>query len=144
MLRFLGLMILLLSAFALGYMWGKRPLANLEQTVRDLSRNVMDTTLGIERDLRRREGLVDAKARLVQAKSDLFNKDGAGAVKELAAAADSLDVAVNEAKKDDPHARTKELVGKLRDLKAQVAQGKKGTTARLSEIQRELDTLLNR
>jgi hypothetical protein len=144
MLRFLGLIVLLLSAFALGYMWGKRPLANLEQTVRDLSRNVMDTTLGIERDLRRREGLVDAKARVVQAKSDLINKDAAGAMKELAAAADSLDVAVNEARKDDPHARTKELAGKIRHLKAEVSQGKKGATSRLGEIQRELDTLLNR
>jgi hypothetical protein len=71
MLRFLGLSVLLIGAFALGYAWGKRPPADLERTVRDLSRNVMDTTMGIERDFRRREGLLNAKARIVQAKSDL-------------------------------------------------------------------------
>ena len=83
MLRFLGMIVLLLGAFALGYAWGKRPLADLEHTVKELSRNVVDTTLGIERDLRRRQGLIDAKARIVQAKSDLVNRNHATAAKEL-------------------------------------------------------------
>jgi hypothetical protein len=144
MLRFLGIIVLLLGAFALGYAWGKRPLADLEHTVKELSRNVVDTTLGIERDLRRREGLIDAKARIVQAKSDLVNRNSATAAKELAEAIDSLESATQSTKSIDPNVQTKELAGKLRQVRLDVSQGKKGTTGKLDEIQKELDALLSR
>lgn len=144
MLRFLGLIVLLFGAFALGYTWGKRPLADLERTVRDLSRNVVDTTLGIERDLRRREGLVNAKARIVQAKSDLLNRNTTDAAKELAEAIDSLETATQDARTVDPNLQTKELAGKLRQVKVELSRGKKGTTARLDDIQKEVDALLNK
>ena len=144
MLRFLGMIVLLVGAFALGYAWGKRPLADLEHTVRELSRNVVDTTIGVERDLRRRQGLIDAKARVVQAKSDLFNKNTATAAKELAEAIDSLESATQGSKSIDPNVQTRELAGKLRQIRLDVSQGKKGTTGRLDEIQKELDALLNR
>jgi hypothetical protein len=144
MLRFLGMIVLLLGAFALGYAWGKRPLADLEHTVKELSRNVVDTTLGIERDLRRREGLIDAKARIVQAKSDLVNRNSATAAKELAEAIDSLESATQSTKSIDPNVQTKELAGKLRQVRLDVSQGKKGTTGKLDEIQKELDALLSR
>jgi hypothetical protein len=138
------MIVLLLGAFALGYAWGKRPLADLEHTVKELSRNVVDTTLGIERDLRRREGLIDAKARIVQAKSDLFNRNTATAAKELAEAIDSLESATQGTKSVDPNVHTKELAGKLRQVRLDMSQGKKGTTGKLDEIQKELDALLSR
>ncbi len=144
MLRFLGMIVLLIGAFALGYAWGKRPLADLEHTIKELSRNVVDTTLGIERDLRRREGLIDAKARIVQAKSDLFNRNTVTAAKELAEAIDSLESATQGIKSIDPNVQAKELAGKLRQVRLDVSQGKKGTTGKLDEIQRELDALLSR
>ena len=144
MLRFLGMIVLLLGAFALGYAWGKRPLADLEHTVKELSRNVVDTTLGIERDLRRRQGLIDAKARIVQAKSDLVNRNHATAAKELAEAIDSLENTAQGAKSVDPVAQTRELASKLRQVRLEVSQGKKGAAGRLDEIQKELDALLNR
>ncbi len=142
MLRFLGLIVLLLGAFALGYTWGKRPLADLEQTVRDLSRNVVDTTLGVERDLRRRQGLIDAKARIVQARSELFNRNTVTAAKELAEAIDSLEVATQDIKAVDPNLQTKELAGRLRRIRMELSQGKKGAAAKLDEAQKELDVLL--
>jgi hypothetical protein len=144
MLRFLGLIVLLVGAFALGYTWGKRPLPDLERTVRDLSRNVVDTTLGIERDLRKREGLVNAKARIVQAKSDLMNKNTTDAAKELAEAIDSLETATQDSRTVDPTLQTRELAGKLRHIKLELSRGKKGTAARLDDIQKEVDALLNR
>ena len=144
MLRFLGLIVLLFGAFGLGYTWGKRPLADLEQTVRDLSRNVVDTTLGIERDLRRREGLINAKARIVQAKSDLLSRNTTDAAKELTEAIDSLETATQGAKNIDPDVQTKQLAGKLRQIKSELAQGRKGITPRLDGVQKEVDALLNR
>jgi hypothetical protein len=144
MLRFLGLSVLLIGAFALGYAWGKRPPADLERTVRDLSRNVMDTTMGIERDFRRREGLLNAKARIVQAKSDLLNRNANNAANELSEAIDSLESAAESVKNVDPPPQTKQLAGKLRQIKSDIALGKKGATTRLDGVQKEVDTLLNR
>jgi hypothetical protein len=90
MLKFLGVVLLLAASFASGYYFGQRPVGTLQQTVshlqqslKELSRNVLDTTTGIERDLRRRQGLVDAKSRLVQAKANVFERNFGDAAKEL-------------------------------------------------------------
>jgi hypothetical protein len=144
MLKFLGLLVLLSIAFILGYAWGKRPTTDLEQTVKELSRNVMDTTLGIERDLRRRQGLVDAKARVVQAKAELFNKNTGDAVKELAEAVDSLETASRGGKQVDPNVQIKEITGKIREIRLELSLGKKVPSGKLDEVQKQLDQLLNK
>jgi hypothetical protein len=144
MLKFLGLLVLLTVAFILGYAWGKRPTTDLEQTVKELSRNVMDTTLGIERDLRRRQGLVDAKARVVQAKAELFNKNTGDAVKELAEAVDSLETASRGGKQVDPNVQIKELTAKIRELRMELSLGKKVSPGKLDDVQKELDQLLSK
>jgi len=58
MWKFMGILMLTLASFALGYYFGQRPVGTLQETVGDLqhslkemSRNVVDTTMGIERDL---------------------------------------------------------------------------------------------
>ena len=112
--------------------------------MRDISRNVVDTTMGIERDFRRREGLLNAKARIVQAKSDLLNRNANDAAKELTEAIDSLESATESAKNVDPALQAKQLAGKLRQIKSEIALGKKGAAARLDGVQKEVDTLLNR
>jgi hypothetical protein len=104
----------------------------------------MDTTMGIERDLRRREGLLNAKARIVQAKSDLLNRNANDAAKELTEAIDSLESATESVHNVDPTLQAKQLVGKLRQIKMEIAVGKKGVAARLDTVQKEVDTLLNR
>jgi hypothetical protein len=144
MLRFLGTLVLLAGAFGLGYMYGTRPLGNFEQTVKDVSRNVLDTTMGIERDLRRRQGLVDAKARIVQAKSDLFQKHTNDAAKELAEAVDSLENATRGGKQADPNVQVRELTGKIRQMRLDLSQGKKIPASTLDEIQKEVDDLLSK
>ena len=70
------------ASFGFGFYFGQRPVGTRQQTILDLqhslkdtSRNIVDTTMGIERDLRRRQGLIDAKSRVVQAKSELFDKN---------------------------------------------------------------------
>ena len=79
MLKFIGLMVVISVSFAGGYYFGQRPVGTLLQTVSDLqhslkelSRNVLDTTTGIERDLRRRQSLVEAKSELVQARAAIL------------------------------------------------------------------------
>ena len=82
MLKFLGIVLLIAASFSAGYYVGQRPVGTLQQTVSDLqqsvtklTRNVLDTTQGIEREFRRRQGLVEAKSRVVQAKANLFERN---------------------------------------------------------------------
>lgn len=144
MLKFVGILILTVSAFALGYFVGQRPAGVPQQMVKELSRNVMDTALGIERDLRRRQGLVEAKARVIQAKSDMFDKNFGDAAKALAEAVDSLESTTKGSRQQDPTAAIKELTGKIRELRLEVSMGKKVSLSQLDEIQKEIDKLLNK
>jgi len=144
MLRFIGLLMLLAISFGFGYLWGKQPANNLEQTVRDFSRNVVDTTLGIERDLHRRQSLVDAKSNVVQAKAELYNKNTADAAKELADALNSLEIVTRGGKQVDPNASVKELAGRIRELRLELSMGKKVSATKLDDIQKELDLLLRK
>lgn len=144
MLRFIGLLVLLALSFGFGYLWGKQPTNNLEQTVKDFSRNMVDTTLGIERDFHRRQSLVDAKGRVVQAKAELFNKNTSEATKELAEAVNSLELITRGGKQIDPQAQVRELTGKIRELRLELSLGKKISSSRLDDIQRELDVLLRK
>ena len=75
MWKLIAALALAALSFSLGFYFGQRPIGTLPQTVSDLqhslkdtSRNIIDTTMGIERDLRRRQGLIESKSRVVQAK----------------------------------------------------------------------------
>ena len=64
MWKFVGALVIAVTSFALGYYFGQRPVGTLEQTVGDLQsslkemwRNGVDTTMGIERDLRQTASL---------------------------------------------------------------------------------------
>ncbi|MBI4002528.1 MAG: hypothetical protein HY348_12185 [Nitrospira defluvii] len=144
MLRFIGLLVLLALSFGFGYLWGKQPTNNLEQTVKDFSRNMVDTTLGIERDFHRRQSLVDAKGRVIQAKAELLNKNTTEAAKELAEAVNSLETVTRGGKQIDPQAHVRELTVKIRELHLELSLGKKVSATKLDEIQKELDGLLRK
>ena len=151
MLKFLGILILIAAAFGAGYYVGQRPVGTLQQTVSELqqsiaklTRNVLDTTQGIERDLRRRQGLVDAKSRVVQAKVNLFERNFGDAAKELGEAVTVLDNATKGAKGDPAIDTVRELASTLREVRLEVSMGKSMPMKRLDEIQLKLDKELNR
>ena len=149
MLKFVGMLVVLGAAFGLGYFVGQRPISELNNTIdilksqiANLSRNVVDTTLGIPANLRSRQGLLDAKSRLIQAKSDILDRNYGDAAKELAEAADSLDKA-GQAERDSGRTATfKALAGKTREAKLALSMGKTVPRARLDDIQKEVDSYL--
>lgn len=154
MLRFLGLLVILAAAFGLGYIYGTvygmRPLGILEPPVKALSRSlgilpsmssVVIDTAGVE-DLGRQRGLIEAKARIVQAKSALFQKNTKEAVKELAEAVDSLENASGKQAMARGHLR--EITEKIRQTRLDLLQGKKLAASRLDEVQKEVDALLGK
>jgi hypothetical protein len=141
MLKLIGLVMLLTAAFGIGYYVGQRPFGNLRTAVTHLSRTVLDTTLGVEKDLRMRQGLVDAKSRLLQAKSDILDRNYGNAAKALSQTAEDLDHAAMigpESKKDT----VKELSRQVQAVQSDLSSGKGKSRGRLDEIQKELDALL--
>src|SRR5512141_924000 len=151
MWKFIAVLALAAASFGLGFYFGQRPVGTLQQTVSDLqssgkdtSRNIIDTTMGIERDLRRRQGLIDTKSRVVQAKSELFDKNFGEAAKQLGEAADSLDNAMKGAKQDESILAMRALTGTLREVRLELSMGRPVSIKKLDDIQREVDRQLNK
>lgn len=151
MWKFIGALVLALGAFALGYYFGQRPVGTLQQTIgdlqlslKDMSRNVVDTTMGIERDLKRRQALLDTKSRVVQAKAELVDKNYGEAAKQLAEGVDALESAVKGAKPSDQTQTIRGFVGTLQEIRLELTMGKPVPIRRLTELQQNLDKELNR
>jgi molecular chaperone GrpE (heat shock protein) len=151
MWKFIGVLVMAVASFALGYYFGQRPVGTLEQTVgdlqnslKDMSRNVVDTTMGIERDLRRRQALLDTKSRVVQAKSELFDKNFGEAAKQLAAGVDALETAMKGAKPNEQTQAVRGLIGTLQELRLELTMGKQVPIRKLTELQQDIDRQLNK
>ena len=151
MLKFIGLMVVISVSFAGGYYFGQRPVGTLLQTVSDLqhslkelSLNVLDTTTGIERDLRRRQSLVEAKSELVQARAAILEHNLGEAAKDLGEAIAALDDATKGVKQDDGVNAVRTLTGSLRDLRSDVTKGKAIPRKKLDAVQHRLDQLLQK
>ncbi|MBX3320132.1 MAG: hypothetical protein KF890_09635 [Nitrospira sp.] len=150
MVKFLTVLLLIVGAFGAGYYMGQRPVgtlqrtvAELQQSLKDVSRNVVDTTLGIERDLRRRQGLVDAKSRLVQTKAHLVERQYGDAAKELSQAIDTVQALAKGAKADSMTKALRDLTESLQEVKLELAMGKAVTLKKLDELQARMDQLLS-
>ncbi len=151
MVKFFAVVLLLVGAFGAGYYLGQRPVgtlqrtvAELQQSLKDMSRNVLDTTLGIERDLRRRQGLVDAKSRLVQAKAHLVDRNFGDAAKEMAEAIAAVETATKGTKSDDATNALRDMAGSLREVKLEIVTGKQVSMKKLDELQQNMNQLLNK
>jgi Tfp pilus assembly protein PilN len=151
MRKFMGVLLLALGSFALGYYFGQRPVGTLEQTIGDLqqtlkgmSRNVVDTTMGIERDLRRRQALLDTKSRVVQAKAELIDKNFGEAAKQLAEGVDALESAIKGAKPGEQTQALRGFVGALQEMRLELSMGKPVAIRKLTELQQNLDKELNK
>lgn len=154
MLKILGITVLLGGVFLLGYYTGQRPAevkkavkelsSEMVDTTKDLSRNVIDTTQGLERALRYRQGVVDAKERLLEARSDLSEKNFGDAAKELAEAVTHLEQAGLTGEEGGKAARAKALAAKIKDVEGDLSKGKTVSREKMGEIQKELDSLLQK
>ena len=151
MWKFIAVLVLTAASFGLGFYFGQRPsgtlletAAELQHSLKDTSRNIYDTTMGIERDLRRRQGLIDSKSRVVQAKSELFDKNFGEAAKQLGEAAETLETVTKGAKQDESILALRALTGTLREARLELSMGKTVSMKTLDDIQREVDKQLNK
>lgn len=151
MAKFLTVLVLLVAAFGAGYYVGQRPVgtlqqsvANLQQSLKEVSRNVMDTTLGIERDLRRRQGLVEAKSRFLQTKVHVIDRNHSEAAKEITGVIEAIEATTKGAKSDDTTAALRNLVDSLRDVQLELTMGKQVSFKKMDELQQRMDQQLNK
>ncbi|MFO0774156.1 MAG: hypothetical protein U0172_05785 [Nitrospiraceae bacterium] len=142
MLRFIGLLVVVAGAFGLGYVTGQMPVNPLSDRVKELSKQLVEKTLGAERDFRNRQGLLDAKAHLLQAKLHVIDRNFGTATKELDESIEALDHAAQGAHDGAASGRIRSLALQIREVKAELAGGKKIAPGRLDELHRGLDSLL--
>ena len=165
MAKFIVILLLITCSFGAGYYVGQKPVGTLQTTVSDLSKRLaisevtiegfqksvkklsidaLDTTIRIERDLRRRQGLLEAKSKLVQAKANILDRNFGDATKELADAVAALDPPAKETQ-DDPSAEAlSDLAASLRQIRLETAMGKSVPVKKLHDLERRLDQLLNK
>lgn len=141
MLKFLGMLVLLTATFSLGFYLGRHSLGELTKTVTALSHSVVETTVGLERNLRGRQGLVDAKAQVIQAKSEVLDRNFGSAAKALGEAVADLERLAQTENEAERYAKLTSLVAKARTTQRDLAAGKSISRGRLDEIQKELDAL---
>jgi len=151
MWKFIGIFVLSVGSFALGFYFGQRPVGTLQDTVgdlrqsiKDMSRNVIDTTMGIEQDLRRRQALLEAKSKVVQSRSDLLDKNFGEAAKQLAEGVAGLENAIKGAKQDSSTQAVRDVIGTLQEMRLELTMGKSVPMKKLSEVQQEIDRQLNK
>jgi hypothetical protein len=142
MLKLLGWLVLLSAVFGLGFYVGRHPMGELKRTVEELTRSIRDTTLGVERSMRLRQGLVDAKGQVIQAKSDLIDRNFGNAANSLTHAIEHLEQASGAERDGGGAQKIRPLIAQVKEIQLELSLGKAVKRTRLDEIQKELDVLL--
>jgi hypothetical protein len=143
MLKFVGFLTVLIVVFGAGIYVGRVGPETVLTKAKHIGSEVVARTTSLERDLTVRMSLVNAKERLVQAKSDLLDKNFGKAASELGEAAKNLSQA-KEAGAADLRGKLDGLTARVSELAADAKAVKPEAPARLEEVVKELDALLMR
>jgi len=143
MLKLLGFLFIVGVTFAIGYQMGREGPDAILKKAKELSTEVMARATALERTTSLRTNLVNAKDRLVQAKSDLLDKNYGKAVSGLQETAQTLAEAKVSAD-EEIRPKLESLSKKVSGLAAEAQAIKPGVTGRLNEVIKEIDGLLNR
>ncbi|WP_447979869.1 hypothetical protein [Candidatus Nitrospira bockiana] len=141
MLRFLGLLVLLTAAFGAGVYVGRYSAGDWTKTMGKVSRDVLETTISVERSFRGHQGLVDAKAQVIQAKAEVLDRNFGTAARALSDAADDLERAKIADGATDRAAKIAALIAKIRAAQHELTSGKNVGLRRIEEIQKEMEGL---
>ena len=141
MLKFLGFLMVVGLAFGLGVYVGQKGPENVLHKAKQLGADVVARTSSVERSLAARTGIVNAKERLVQAKSELLDKNYGKAVSGLEEASQALAKARDTAG-DDLRGNLEKALEKVAAAKTAAQALKPGLQTKVDELVRELDQLL--
>jgi uncharacterized protein YicC (UPF0701 family) len=143
MLKFLGFLVVIGLAFGAGVYVGRQGPENVLHKAKQFGAEVVAKTGSVERNVSVRMGLVNAKERLVQAKSDLLDKNYGKATAGLDEAAQALATAKASAG-EELREKLQALAGKLSSIKGEIQAVKPGVQAKLDELVKDLDRMIGK
>jgi hypothetical protein len=143
MLKFVGFITIVGLAFAAGVYVGRQGPEVLLKKVQQIGGLLAARTTSLERDVTVQLSLVNAKERLIQAKSNLLDKNYGKAQADLGDAMQNLSRA-KAAADDDLRAKLEGLLAKVSEVMAEAKAAKPGVPANLEKVVTELNTLLAR
>ena len=141
MLKFLGFLMVVGLAFGLGLYVGRQGPENVLHKVKQLGAEVVAKTGSVERSLAVRTGIVNAKERLVQAKSELLDKNYGKAVSGLEEASQAITKA-KDAAGDDLRGNLEKTLEKVSAVKTDAQALKPHLQTKVDELVKELDRML--
>lgn len=143
MLKFLGFLMVVGLAFGVGVYVGQKGPENILHKAKQLGAEVVAKTSSVERSLALRTGIVNAKERLVQAKSELLDKNYGRAATGLDEAAQALNTAKDSAG-DDLRGSLEKTLEKVAVMKTDAQALKPNLQTKVDELVKELDQMLAR
>ncbi|TLY35369.1 MAG: hypothetical protein E6K60_10920 [Nitrospirae bacterium] len=142
MLKFLGFIIMLSVAFVSGVYVGTTGPDAIVKKAKDIGAEVAAKTSLMQRDQTFRSRLLTVKDRMVQAKSDLLDKNYGKAAAELSESADMLARAKDTAA-EQLRPKLESLAKKITEMAAEAKAMKPGVVAKCNDAMKEVDGLLN-
>ena len=146
MFKLVGFLVVVLGSFSLGFYVGHQNIPDMKEAVMNVSRYALDTAMGLgpKRQLQWRGRLVEAKARIVQAKSELMDRNFGTARRELDRALTALETASEAGSEPPQRATLRILTTEVRDIRGKIKSGQPVSQSTLNDIQKELDLLLSK
>ncbi|MCA9473492.1 MAG: hypothetical protein MRJ96_07000 [Nitrospirales bacterium] len=140
-MKILFLLVAFVMVFGFGYYTGQRP-EEIKQKIREFSGEVLKQTIGFDKGFSVRRDFLQAKARLIEGKSQLLDGNYKEAAKELGQAFDHLGQAQTAA--GDGHAgkQVEKLMHEILEAQLLLAKGKQVSRETFNAFQEKLDSLL--
>lgn len=140
-MKLLRWLIILGLVFGAGYYTGQQPDV-VKQTLRNLSGEVLDSTIGRDQTFRLQRKVLDAKEGFLEGREYLLDHDFKGASEEFEQALHHLDEAV-ALDPEGPLAQKIEVVKKkVREIQATLADGQNLPPHLLEELRHEFQDVL--
>lgn len=134
--------IMLGLVFGAGYYTGQQP-ELVKQTLRDLSGEVLENTIGLDQTVKLQRQMLEAKEGLIEGRAYLLDHDFEGASGEFERALRHLDEAI-ALDPEGPMAKKIEPVKeKFRAAQESLAQGRNLPPHVLADLRRELQNVLH-
>jgi len=128
--------------FGAGYYTGQQP-ELVKQTLRDLSGEVLENTIGLDQTVKLQRQMLEAKEGLIEGRAYLLDHDFEGASGEFERALRHLDEAI-ALDPEGPMAKKIETVKeKFRAAQESLAQGRNLPPHVLADLRRELQDVLH-
>ena len=142
MMKIIRWCLLLGVVFGAGYYTGKQPDV-VKQTLRDLSGEVLESTIGLDQTVQLQRKMLEAKDGVVEGRAYLLDHDFEGASSEFSQALQHLDEAV-ALDPEGPMAKNIEILKlKVREVLDSLAQGRNVPPHILEDLREELRSVLS-